>query len=188
VVDHPAMPGTDNRLPAGDTHVLYPGIDGPWSGVRFEAHRIGLEDRALLGQLRPMDSAAIIDRVYHAADEYEADVQAYRQAKQALLQAVSASGDTPMQIQVLGFPGCPMTPTMIERVRAAASQSAVIESIDLSKRPSDDQLLRWPAPTVLVDGTDLFGLAPLANPAMACRVYPAGVPTVEAIQTALEGR
>ena len=45
VVDHTAAPGTENRLPAGDTHVLYPGPDGPWSSVRFEAHRIGLVEQ-----------------------------------------------------------------------------------------------------------------------------------------------
>lgn len=187
VVDHPAMPGTENRLPAGDTHVLYPGNNEPWSGVRFEAHRIGLEDRELLGQLPPVDATVIIDQVYRAADEYETEVHAYRQAKQDLLQAVSASAQTPMQIQVLGFPGCPMTPIMNKRVRSAAFQSAAIESIDLSRLPADDQLLRWPAPTVLVDGVDLFGLAPAATPAIACRIYPAGVPTVEAIREALEG-
>ena len=39
-VDHPAAPGTTNKLPAGDTHVAYLGPNGPWPSARFEAHSI----------------------------------------------------------------------------------------------------------------------------------------------------
>jgi hypothetical protein len=185
VVDHPAMPDTDNRLPAGDTHVLYPGADGPWSGLRFEAHRIGLEDRALLRQLAAANESAaeaIIDRVFREADDYETDVASYRFARRQLMQSLE---ERAMQIQVLGFPGCPMTPTMNERVRQAAPNASV-ESIDLAELSSDDPLLRWPAPTVLIDGVDLFGLAPAATPAMACRVYRRGVPSVAEIREAIK--
>ena len=54
VVDHPAMPNTTNKLPAGDTHIVYPGPYGPWSSTRFEAHRIGLEDLAMLRMLQAL--------------------------------------------------------------------------------------------------------------------------------------
>ncbi|MCA9289713.1 MAG: DUF4091 domain-containing protein [Phycisphaerales bacterium] len=91
VVDHPAMPNTTNRLPAGDTHVIYPGDDGPWSGQRFEAHRIGMEDAELLRQLKRVDperARAIIDAVCRAFDDYDTDVAAYRRAKRDLLTAL----------------------------------------------------------------------------------------------------
>jgi hypothetical protein len=91
VVDHPAMPNTTNRLPAGDTHVIYPGDDGPWSGQRFEAHRIGMEDAELLRQLKRVDAPRareIIDMVCRAFDDYDTDVAAYRRAKRDLLTAL----------------------------------------------------------------------------------------------------
>ncbi len=92
VVDHPAMPGTNNRLPAGDSHVIYPSEDGPLSSHRFEAHRIGLEDYELLRALRADDSQAadrIIEQVFRAFDDYNTDVDVYREAKRQLLQALS---------------------------------------------------------------------------------------------------
>lgn len=91
VVDHPAQPGTKNKLPAGDTHIVYPGPDGPWSGLRFEAHRVGLEDRELLELLRARDPAAyerIVARVFRAYDDYETGVAEYRAAKRELLEAL----------------------------------------------------------------------------------------------------
>ena len=37
-------------LPAGDAHIVYPGTDGPWRSLRFEAQRAGAEDYELLVQ------------------------------------------------------------------------------------------------------------------------------------------
>jgi hypothetical protein len=91
VVDHPAMPNTTNKLPAGDTHVIYPGDEEPWSGLRFEAHRIGLEDYELLTQLKELDEAkhkSIIQRIFRQYDDYETDVQQYRIARKDLLLAL----------------------------------------------------------------------------------------------------
>ena len=91
VVDHPAQPNTKNKLPAGDTHVIYPGDDGPWSGQRFEALRIGLEDHELLEQLRARDPAlakSIITSVFRAYDDYDIDVAKYRDARRRLLEAL----------------------------------------------------------------------------------------------------
>lgn len=88
VVEHPAAPGTNNYLPAGDTHIVYPGPQQPWSSQRFEATRIGLEDRELLTMLQvknPQAAARIIDSVFRAANDYEVEVAAYRKARAALL-------------------------------------------------------------------------------------------------------
>ncbi|MBP1967659.1 hypothetical protein J2Z65_006931 [Paenibacillus aceris] len=37
-----------SRLPPGDTHIAYPGTDGPWGSLRLEAMRSGIEDYELL--------------------------------------------------------------------------------------------------------------------------------------------
>ncbi len=37
-------------LPAGDAHIVYPGKNGPWRSMRFEAQRAGAEDYELLMQ------------------------------------------------------------------------------------------------------------------------------------------
>ncbi len=90
-VKHPH--GADNNfLPAGDTHVFYPGENGPLSGQRFEAHRIGMEDADLLLQLKvrsPERADAIMKKVFRSYNDYTTDLQEYRQAKRQLLEAVS---------------------------------------------------------------------------------------------------
>lgn len=193
VVDHPQMPNTDNRLPAGDTHVLYPGPDGPWSGIRFEAHRIGMEDHALLTQLMkrsPGDAVNIIESVFRSADDYETNVAAYRASRRRLMEAIDERVG-PMHIEILGFPGCPMTPEIERSVRAACKAvagDALITSIDLSQLDGADSRLRWAAPTVLIDGVDLFGAAPAAQPGLACRVYSGGLPDAEAVLLRVSAR
>ena len=80
-------------LPAGDSHVFYPGKDGPLSSHRFEAHRLGFEDYELLAQLKardPQRAAALIDELVQGFDRYRAEVPAYRATKLRLLEAVDA--------------------------------------------------------------------------------------------------
>jgi hypothetical protein len=55
------------------------------------------------------------------------------------------------------------------------------EEVDQDALPEADIRRGWPAPTVLVDGADLFGMAPRPRPSMGCRIYPGGVPTAERI-------
>lgn len=38
-------------LPAGDAHIVYPGPDGPWISMRYEAQRGGAEDYELFSQI-----------------------------------------------------------------------------------------------------------------------------------------
>lgn len=47
--------GGGNNLPPGDTHIAYPGDDGPWGSVRLEAHAAGIEDYELLTMLGQID-------------------------------------------------------------------------------------------------------------------------------------
>lgn len=90
VVPHPNAPEPKNSLPAGDTHVVYPGPDGPWSSLRFEAHRVGLEDYELLRTLKtqnPVLAETILRRVIRGFDDYTKDTAVYRAAKRDLLEA-----------------------------------------------------------------------------------------------------
>ena len=84
--------GESNRLPAGDTHVVYPGTDGPWSSVRLEAQREGFEDLELLRRLqarRPARAAAIIRKAIRGFDDYTKDVAEFRRARRDLLRALA---------------------------------------------------------------------------------------------------
>ena len=84
--------GKGNHLPAGDTHIVYPGADGPWSSVRLEAQREGFEDYELLHQLQLHDAQAaveVIRPVFHAFDDYTKDLAVFRAARRALLTATS---------------------------------------------------------------------------------------------------
>jgi len=81
-----------NKLPAGDTHVVYPGSRGPWSSARFEAQREGAEDYELLMRLRerrPRRFRAILRRVIRSFRDYTTDVRAFRRARRDLLASLS---------------------------------------------------------------------------------------------------
>jgi len=92
VVHHPSPAATPNNfLPAGDTHIVYPGPAGPLSSTRFEAFRIGVEDFELLQMLKKKDApktADCIRLVFRDYTDYSTDVTAYRAARRALLEAL----------------------------------------------------------------------------------------------------
>ena len=78
-------------LPAGDSHIIYPGKDGPLSSQRFEAHRIGMEDCELLRQLKaksPMQMNKIINRVLRSFNDYDKNIEDYRKTRKLLLDAL----------------------------------------------------------------------------------------------------
>lgn len=85
-------PDPNNRLPAGDTHVWYPGPDRPWSTTRFEAHRLGLEDAELLRQIRdrhPEQHEQLLQANLRAYNDYNTDIDAYRHSRRQLLEAAT---------------------------------------------------------------------------------------------------
>ena len=96
VVHHPSpAAGPDNFLPAGDTHIIYPGPDGPLSSIRFEAVRTGIEDYEILELLKKDDSRkfdALIREVFRDYTDYSTDVRAYRRARKELLEAAAPTG------------------------------------------------------------------------------------------------
>ncbi len=85
-----------------------------------------------------------------------------------------------MTIQFLGFPGCPNTPAMRENLLTALTlvrSTLTFEDVNQVSLPQPDIRRGWPAPTVLVNGRDLFGMSQPSGTSMRCRVYAGGVPT-----------
>jgi hypothetical protein len=93
-----------------------------------------------------------------------------------------------VDVQLLYFDGCPLSPRMRENLRRAIGLLGVeiaVREIDLEDLPVGDPLLRYPAPTVLVDGRDLMGLPPRSSTALSCRLYPGGLPDAETLASRL---
>lgn len=93
VVHHPA-PGAapNNFLPAGDTHIIYPGSDGPLSSMRFEAHRLGCEDYELLYLLTLRNARKeqkLVSTLFNSYTDYTTSIKAYRKTKRSLLKELS---------------------------------------------------------------------------------------------------
>ena len=79
-------------LPAGDTHIVYPGPDGPWSSVRFEAMRQGMEDYEIIARARVRDDSgtdALLKKCVRSFNDWTADVPLYRRTRRALLKTAS---------------------------------------------------------------------------------------------------
>ncbi len=89
-----------------------------------------------------------------------------------------------MRIELLGFPGCPHTPLLRSNAQAALSLVAegwALEEVNQETLDFGDLRRGWPAPTLLVNGRDLFGMPEPAGPSMGCRVYEGGMPSPERI-------
>ena len=84
-------PTIKGDLPPGDTHVVYPGVEGPLSSTRLEAHRIGFEDYELLKMLKAKDAehaGAIINKVIRSFSDYTKEPEIYRAAHKELLESL----------------------------------------------------------------------------------------------------
>ncbi|MEE2908105.1 MAG: hypothetical protein VX527_09785 [Planctomycetota bacterium] len=89
-------------------------------------------------------------------------------------------GMQPLKIQLLGFEGCPGAEVFMERIEVAVEQGqllAEIEYVDLNTLSLNDPRRGWGSPTILVDGSDLYGQHLSATTGMNCRLYPDGWPT-----------
>ena len=79
-------------LPAGDTHLLYPGESGPWLSVRAEAQREGAEEYEMLKKLAKKDKEkadAICDKLFGSFCDVEYDVSLFRKVRRELLLSLS---------------------------------------------------------------------------------------------------
>lgn len=88
-------------------------------------------------------------------------------------------------IEYLGLEGCPNTPQLRQRLRAALPNATIID-IDLMKLGAGDPRLGWGAPTILVDGKDLFGLQAVDGGSVSCRNWSAGLPEIDDIRLAMK--
>jgi len=72
----------------GDTHIVYPGKDGPLSSIRFESHRMGIEDYDLLQILKNENSKKynkLINKLFRSYTDYDLSISNYRKTKNKLL-------------------------------------------------------------------------------------------------------
>lgn len=88
-------------------------------------------------------------------------------------------------IEFLCFDGCPYSPQLRQRLHAALPDATIID-VDLTKLDSTDPRLGWGAPTILVDGADLFGSKPSEGGSVSCRNWNEGLPDAEDIQLAMK--
>ncbi len=78
------------HLPPGDSHIVYPGNDGPWSSVRFEAMGAGIEDYELLRAVAERDEELadeICEQLVRTFTDYDATVPGFDAAHRRLLEA-----------------------------------------------------------------------------------------------------
>lgn len=92
VIKHPSpMAGSNNYLPAGDTHIIYPGKEGPLSSIRFESQRLGIEDYDLLQRLKEKNKNKynkLINKLFRSYTDYNLNLKDYRRTKMKLLKAL----------------------------------------------------------------------------------------------------
>jgi hypothetical protein len=85
----PHGPYHNFHLPPGDSHIVYPGDDGPWSSVRFEAMGAGIEDYELLRLVAERDEKLadeICSQLVRTFTDYDATVQGFEAAHLKLLE------------------------------------------------------------------------------------------------------
>jgi hypothetical protein len=83
--------GTTN-LPPGDTHIVYPGPQGPWGSVRLEAMAAGIEDYELLRLLEAKDkklAERIVSSCLRSFNDADEDPTRFNATHRRLLQAAS---------------------------------------------------------------------------------------------------
>lgn len=105
-------------------------------------------------------------------------------AMNALLGERPSSAMATPRIELLGFRGCPHTPTIRKNLEAALASlggQAKITDVNLETLTEKDARRGWGAPTILVDGRDLMGLTHPAGRTLSCRVYSDGLPSKDEI-------
>ena len=92
VVKHPSpIASPTNYLPAGDTHIIYPGPSGPLSSLRFEAHRIGIEDYEILEKFKSKNKRKhikFINKLFINYENYSVSINKYLRIKRKLLKSI----------------------------------------------------------------------------------------------------
>ena len=86
----PVHKNTDRiaKMPAGDTHIMYPGETGPWMSVRLENYRAGFEEYEMLCELAHSDKEmadSICEKVFHRFNDVEYDPNVFRSTRNELI-------------------------------------------------------------------------------------------------------
>ena len=79
------------RLPAGDTHLVYPGDNGPWISVRFENQRASTEEYEMLRALAETNKEladSLCNRVFRSFTDVEYDPLVFRATRNELIRAL----------------------------------------------------------------------------------------------------
>ncbi len=80
-----------STLPAGDTHIMYPGQSGPWMSVRLENQRAGTEEYEMLRAVAAADRTladSLCARVFRSFRDVAYDALVFRETRNALVRAV----------------------------------------------------------------------------------------------------
>jgi len=92
VVKHPSPAASSNNyLPAGDTHIIYPGKNGPLSSLRFESQRLGIEDYEILEILKsinPSKHSRFIKKLFINYTDYSLSINKYMRVKRRVLKSI----------------------------------------------------------------------------------------------------
>ena len=81
--------GQGTSFPAGDSHIAYPGEDGPWISMRLEAQRKGIEDLELLAEIKRKDINTYrkwINQVFDNNKTYNDDVDQFESIREGILE------------------------------------------------------------------------------------------------------
>lgn len=135
--------------------------------------------------------AALLPLTLAACDSATGQRQHSSTNNQRLTSVPPNDRETNMSITLLGFDSCPLTPLMKERLEQAIrtlGRDLDLVQIDQQSLDSSDLRRGYPAPTVLVNESDLFGMEAPATPSMGCRMYegPDGVPSVSELVARLQ--
>ena len=95
-----------------------------------------------------------------------------------------------VNLQFLSFPGCPNTPQLRQRLTKALADLGIdlrVTEVNLLELAKDDPRLRYGAPTILINGTDLLGQGPSEQPGLCCRIYAdGGLPSLDELLKRLQ--
>ncbi len=124
-----------------------------------------------------------------AEDDRCLDPSKFRNAVEKQLKAMK--GRSSPKLELLMFEGCPNSPKMVANLKTALKSLGITQTIkvvNLLRLDVNDVRRGYGAPTVLVNGKDLFGQSQPKDGenAASCRLYPGGVPTVSEIATRLK--
>jgi hypothetical protein len=138
-----------DRLPPGDTHVIYPGSEGPLSSIRWEIQRESLEDYEYL-RLLEENTAALKTRLGAAADWLDPP----RRARELCRRVVPS------------IPEWERDPARI----AAARQAVAEEIVALDRAPLLVVQTEPPAGSTLIDAPIVVEVRGIVDPGAAVTV------------------